>query len=192
MRTGTPIFADSGAVTPEGAVLYHFTNHPGKKFGTGTGGDVGVLVVQGPIEFGLGVNDIGATLTWPQTEIDSAAYDTATNKFVRTVLDSLAESKSKLPVSYIGNVTYHTGDITLGFNILNSGRGTTVHVGAEKKFGPLALRGGVARDRRKQVQFGWGGGVRFGPLGLDVGFATTSQNLSSERGIVMATSLTIY
>jgi len=25
-----------------------------------------------------------------------------------------------------------------------------------------------------------------------VGFATTSQNLSSERGIVMATSLTIY
>ena len=79
-----------------------------------------------------------------------------------------------------------------GANILNSGRGTTVHVGAEKRVGPFAVRGGVARDRRKQIQFGWGGGVRLGFLGLDVGFATTSQNLSSERGIVMATSLTIY
>jgi len=192
LRTGSPIFGDSVSVTPEGSVVYRFTNHPGKHFGTGTGGDVGLVVIQGPIEFGLGVNDIGATLTWPQTEIDSVAYDTASNKFVKTVLDSNAQSKSKLPVSYLGNVTYHTGDITFGVNILNSGRGTTVHVGAEKRFGPLALRGGVARDRRKQIQFGWGGGVRLGFLGLDVGFATTSQNLSSERGIVMATSLTIY
>jgi hypothetical protein len=192
IRTGSPIFGDSVSVTPEGAVLYRFTNHPGKKFGTGMGGDVGLVVIQGPIEFGLGVNDIGATLTWPQTEIDSAAYDTASNKFVKTVLDSMAQSKSKLPVSYLANVTYHTGDITFGANILNSGRGTTVNVGAEKRVGPFAVRGGVARDRRKQIQFGWGGGVRLGFLGLDVGFATTSQNLSSERGIVMATSLTIY
>lgn len=191
-HTGTPIFSDTGPASPVGDVVYRFTNHPGKKFATGTGGDVGVVVIQGPIEFGLGVNDIGATLTWPQTEIDSVAYDPVTNKFVKTVLDSMAQSKSKLPVSYLGNVTYHTGDITFGANILNSGRGTTVHVGAEKRFGPLALRGGVARDRRKQIQFGWGGGVRLGFLGLDVGFATTSQNLSSERGIVMATSLTIY
>jgi hypothetical protein len=42
------------------------------------------------------------------------------------------------------------------------------------------------------MQFGWGGGVRLGPLGLDVGFWTHSNALSDERGITMATSLSLY
>jgi hypothetical protein len=34
--------------------------------------------------------------------------------------------------------------------------------------------------------------VRFGGLGLDVGFWTHTNSLSNERGITMATSLSIY
>ncbi len=186
------IFSSDSAPTPVGSVDYRYTNHPGGNFGTGMGGDVGFVVLQGPIEFGLGVNDVGATITWPLTRIERAQYDTATNAFVKTVVADSVETKTKIPISYIGNVTYNTGNITFGFNLVNSGRRTMMHVGAETRVGPLAVRGGISRDQRKLLQFGLGGGLRFGFLGLDVGFATNSNNLSSQRGIVMATSLTIY
>jgi hypothetical protein len=190
--TSDTIFSSDSAPSLVGNVDYRYTNDPGKHFGTGMGADFGFVAIQGPIEFGIGVNDVGATLTWPVTRVERAQYDTATNKFVRTVIDSSIQSKSTIPVSYIGNVAYTTGGITFGANLVNTGRKTLMHVGAETRAGPFAIRGGIARDQRKQIQFGWGGGVRLGFLGLDVGFATNSNNLSSERGIVMATSLTIY
>ena len=37
-----------------------------------------------------------------------------------------------------------------------------------------------------------GGGVRLGPLGLDVGFWTHTNSLSNERGVTMATSFSLY
>ena len=81
---------------------------------------------------------------------------------------------------------------TAGAMVLDNGRGTSIQLGVEQRVGPLALRGGVARDQRKRVQVGWGTGVRFGPLSLDVGFLTHSSALSSARGITMATSISIY
>ena len=48
------------------------------------------------------------------------------------------------------------------------------------------------RDQRKLIEFGWGGGVRLGPVELNVGFWTHSNSLSNERGITMATSLSVY
>src|SRR5256886_3031815 len=35
--------------------------------------------VSGPIELGVGVNDIGATLTWSDTRQDTLRYDTTSN-----------------------------------------------------------------------------------------------------------------
>jgi hypothetical protein len=95
-------------------------------------------------------------------------------------------------VSYVANVTYTVGKTTLGADVLNTGRGATVHVGGEQRIGLIALRGGVARDQRKRIEFGFGGGVRLGPLGLDVGFWTHTNSLSNERGVTMATSFSIY
>src|SRR5438034_8401858 len=40
---------------------------PGNTLGHGIGADIGVAWVSGPIEIGFGVNDIGATITWPDT-----------------------------------------------------------------------------------------------------------------------------
>jgi hypothetical protein len=42
------------------------------------------------------------------------------------------------------------------------------------------------------IQYAWGGGVRLGPVGFDVGFFTHSRSLSTERGITMSTTLSIY
>jgi len=164
-----------------------------KPFGTGVGGDVGVVWISGPFEVGLGANDIGAQLTWDHTKIQRFVYDTATNKLVDSLLVADTSSKTKLPVTYMANAALHMGTgTTVGGDVVNSGRGTIIHVGVEQRTGPLAIRGGVSRDQRKKMQFGFGGGLRLGPLGLDVGFFTHSNSLSTERAITMATAISIY
>jgi hypothetical protein len=190
-RTGSPIFADT--VSPDLDMLVTTSNRVGHAFGRGVGGDMGIAVVSGPVEFGVGVNDVGATLTWKDTKVRQFVFDTTTNQVRDTVIADHVQSKTKLPVSYIANVSYHMGTgLTLGGDIVDNGRGTTVHVGAELRLGVLALRGGVSRDTRKKMQFGAGTGLRLGPFGLDVGLWTHSNSLSNARGVTMATSLSIY
>jgi len=188
-RTGDPIFGAS--VKPTISAVTEYSN-AGNSLGHGVGGDVGVAWISGPIELGVGVNDIGATITWSDTRQDTLQYDTTSNSIRSTPGQNHFTTKTKLPVSYIANVAYTVGQTTLGADVLNNGRGTTVHVGGEQRIGLFALRGGVARDQRKRIEFGWGGGVRLGAIGLDVGFWTHTNSISNERGITMATSLSIY
>ena len=103
------------------------------------------------------------------------------------------ETKTKLPITYVANAALRMGTgTTVGGDIVNSGRGTVIHVGVEQRAGPFAIRGGISRDQRKKMQFGWGGGLRFGPVGLDVGFWTHSNSFATERAITMATSISVY
>jgi hypothetical protein len=186
--TGDTIFGGPTPVKPDGRTLTQYSK-AGNTLGHGVGGDIGIAWVSGPIELGVGVNDIGATITWPDTRLDSAFY--RDSSYSRLVVNHV-ETKTKLPVSYIANVAYTVGNTTLGADVLNTGRGGVVHVGGEQRIGLFALRGGVARDQRKRIEFGFGGGLRFGGLGLDVGFWTHTNSLSNVRGITMATSLSIY
>src|SRR2546430_12313783 len=96
--------------------------------------------VSGPIELGVGVNDIGATLTWSDTRQDTLRYDTTSNTIRTTPGPNHFTTKTKLPVSYIANVAYVIGLTTLGADVLNNGRGTTIHVGGEQRLGLFALR----------------------------------------------------
>ena len=187
-RTGDSIFTGPNPVTPLDSGLTSYSR-PGNALGHGVGGDVGVAWISGPIELGIGVNDIGATLTWSDTRQDSVFY--RDSSFSKPVANHVSTT-TKLPVSYVANVTYTVGKTTLGADVLNAGRGATVHVGGEQRIGLIALRGGVARDQRKRIEFGFGGGVRLGPFGLDVGFWTHTNSLSNERGVTMATSFSLY
>ncbi len=195
--TGNQIFTGANPVTPDARTLTQYSK-TGNALGHGFGGDVGLAWVSGPIELGVGVNDIGATITWPDTRQDSAFYRDSTvagngsSVIYSRPLQDHVSTKTKLPVSYIANLAYTLGNTTLGADVLNTGRGSIVHVGGEQRLGLFAVRGGVARDQRKRIEFGFGGGVRFGGLGLDVGFWTHTNSLSNERGITMATSLSIY
>ena len=186
--TGDTIFGGSNPVTPDGRTLTQYSKF-GSELGHGIGGDIGVAWVSGPIEIGIGVNDIGATITWPDTRLDSAFYH---DSGYSVPIANHVQTKTRLPVTYIANLTYSVGNTVLGADVLNTGRGSVVHVGGEQRIGMLAVRGGVARDQRKRIEFGFGGGLRFGGLGLDVGFWTHTNSLSNERGITMATSLSIY
>jgi hypothetical protein len=191
--TGDTLFAGPNPVTPQLDVLTYRDNDVTKTFGRGFGGDVGVVWISGPLEIGVGVNDIGAELTWKDTRIEQTVFDTAGDSLATTPVANHVETKTKLPVSYIANAAFRMGTgTTVGADIGNSGRGTVIHVGGEQRIGFLALRGGVSRDQRKKIQFGWGGGLRFGPLGLDVGFWTHSNSFATQRGITMATSISLY
>jgi len=191
--TGDTLFAGPNPVSPQLDFFTYRDNDLSKTFGRGIGGDVGVVLISGPLELGLGVNDIGAELTWKDTRIERTVFDTAGDSLATTLVANNVESKTKLPISYVANAAFRmsTGT-TVGGDIVNNGRGTVIHVGAEQRMGPFAVRGGVSRDQRKKMQFGWGGGLRLGPLGLDVGFWTHSNSFSTRRAITMATSISIY
>jgi hypothetical protein len=192
IKTGDSLFTGPNPVTPTVAARVQYSK-AGNTFGHGFGTDVGMVYTSGPIEVGLGINDIGATLTWADTRVDSTHFDTAANDFASQEIANHVKTKTRLPVTYVANASLELGtNTTVGAEVLNNGRGTTIQLGVEQRVGVLALRGGVARDQRKRVQLGWGTGLRFGPFSLDVGFLTHSSSLSDSRGITMATSLSIY
>ena len=185
---GNPIFGTTPA-----AGVNDTLRTSNKANGRGVGGDVGLVWVSGPFEVGVGANDIGAQLTWSDTKLQHVTYNTAIGKLVTTLDTNHVESKTKLPITYIANAALRMGTgTTVGGDVINSGRGTVIHVGVEQRTGPFAIRGGVSRDQRKKMQFGFGGGLRLGPLGLDVGFFTHSNSLSPQRAITMATAISIY
>lgn len=190
--TSDTLFAGSNPVTPAVDALVRYSK-AGNSLGRGVGADIGFVYVSGPVEVGVGVNDIGATLTWKDTRVDSLFFRSDSNDFASTQIANHISTKTKLPITYVANASLELGTATTaGAMILNNGRGTSVQVGVEQRIGPLAVRGGVARDQRKRVQLGWGTGLRFGSFSLDVGFATHSSSLSNARGITMGTSISIY
>ena len=83
--TGDTLFAGSNPVTPaiDARVQY---SKAGNTFGHGVGGDVGFVYVSGPVEVGFGVNDIGATLTWSDTRVDSVHFDSAANDIASALI----------------------------------------------------------------------------------------------------------
>ncbi len=191
ITTGDTIFAGPNPVTPSVNDVTGYSRW-GNRAGHGYGGDVGFAWVSGPLVIGFGVSDIGATITWPDTRIDSQRYDTAANRISTYSSVIHVESKTKLPTSYLANLIYNLDGTTIGADVLDNGLGTTLHVGVEQRIGILALRGGIGRDERKLVQFGAGVGIRIGPMSLDAGVGTHSNALSDQRGMLLATSLSIY
>ena len=160
--------------------------------GRGVGMDLGVAFVSGPLTVGFGINDLFATLTWNNTIAERHTLDADSNRIVTRTIASGAETKTELPVSYLLSGSLKIGWTEVGADILHTSGGVSVHVGAEQWFGPLAARGGLARDNRGKIQFGLGGGVRVGAVSLDVGLMTHSQSFSGERGVRLGTSVSIY
>ena len=186
--TGNPVFGTSPSPLLDDTL---YTSN--KANGRGIGGDVGIAFISGPFEVGFGINDIGAELTWSDTKAQRFLYDVAGDSIGTATIANHIETKTKLPVTYIANAALRMGTgTTVGGDIVNSGRGTVIHVGVEQRTGPFAIRGGLSRDQRKKMQFGWGGGLRFGSIGLDVGFWTHSNSFADKRGITMATSISVY
>src|SRR4029077_5042599 len=150
---GHTLFAGSNPVTPSLGMTTQYSKF-GHKFGTGVGADLGLVWVNGPLEAGFGINDLGASIKWPDTRRDTMYFDSsaAVNSTVSANLQNHVSATTKLPVTYLANASLDLGGGTMvGGELLHGARGIEVHMGVEQHFGPLALRGGVSRDQQKRV-----------------------------------------
>jgi len=192
ITTGDTIFADSNPVTPD---LVAITQYSGtdRGFGTGWGGDLGVVWISGPFEVGLGATDIGVTPTWPEARIERAVWDTTTDEIVTTPIATSTETETEIPMAWVANLAYQAGErTTIGAHVVNTTRGTRLGIGVEQRMGLLALRGGVVRDQLKKSQFSGGIGLRFGSFGLDVAITTYAGGITGERAVALGSSISIY
>jgi hypothetical protein len=191
--TGDTIFGASTPMTVDYAADVRQTPDPGFDAGQGVAADAGVVVFVDKFEIGLGVNDIGATITWDRTNLDHYDYDEATNSNVRTPVERNATFRSQFPVTGSLSVAYRTnGMIFAGTLDRTANELWLPRAGAEVWLGPVPLRGGLYLDSYQLLQFTTGSGFRLGKYGLDLALATHSRGLTTTRGLELAASLGIY
>jgi hypothetical protein len=161
------------------------------RLGNGVGFDAGVAYRLGAIDLGLGFRDIGAQIRWGDTEVERTYLDPATDEVVTQTLASGEAYTSKLPTQTTLNAAWTGNRTVLAADLTTNRRGTELHVGAERRLGPLALRGGVLTDERSRVQYAWGAGVGMGPVWFDLGFQTHQRTVTGERGLTLGTSFAV-
>ena len=118
--------------------------------------------------------------------------DSVTGDVKSTTLATGVPYTSEIPTTYNVTISKHFGPSLIAADVERGIFDTTIHVGAERWFGPMAVRAGSSLDGQQQLQFGGGGGVKFGRFGADLGIATNSRNLSHERGVELSLGLALY
>lgn len=160
--------------------------------GTGFANDIGVQVVRGNVQVGVGVNGIGNRINWSDFTKSTFTLPSLTAGFNFTETPGTApfqELRVKQPVVKTANVGF-TGagwgaiaTATDGYN------GTSFSGGLERQVGPLWLRGGGRHSRDK-----WDPTVGFGigtDKALDVALFSTHANFQAERQWALAASVRI-
>jgi hypothetical protein len=194
--TGDPLFAALNPMTTRMNGILR-TSVPGTdesgSTGTGVGLDLGMAVVRGPWEFGIGFLDMASTIKWSVHE-EVYRYDEDTNDF-DVIEEKIKKSHSeRLPRIMVANFSYHAANYRLGGEFRKETLGVTTHLGVEYDLLPksMVLRGGMMTDTNKTFQVTGGMGLRLGRIGFDFALATNNDNLSRERGLSFYTSLAIY
>jgi hypothetical protein len=161
--------------------------------GKGVGADVGVAMFIDKLEIGVGVNDLGSTVTWDRTRLRRMTYDSASDTEETVTIETDAEYKSRFPVTGSFNLTYRTGRLLFGGTLDRTANERWIpRAGFEAWSGPIPLRAGAYLDTYKQVQFTAGSGVKLGPVGMDLALATSSRGITTARGVELAASLALY
>ncbi len=189
LATGDTIFGDSDPMN----VGYDATTRVSRfgKIGNGVGFDTGVAYRMGGFDIGLGLRDLGSSVHWSGTQVDHSYLDDVTGEVVTETLSDSEPYTSKLPQQTTLNVAW-TGHRTLLAADLTTNRwGTEMHVGAERKLGILAMRGGMLTDDNSKVQYAWGAGLGLAHVCFDLGFQTHNHTVTGERGMTLGTSLAI-
>jgi hypothetical protein len=186
-RTPDTLFGgDSVAVDYD--VLYR-TADPSSG-GMGYGLDLGAACLAGPIELGVGVNDVRTEIAWRVRESE-ITRDSLGNQVTRLIGTNQAFT-STVPTTVTANALTRVGPLLLAADAVRGPLAWTAHVGAEQRFGTLAVRGGLALDENQLVQYSAGTGVRFGFVGVDLALATNSHNLARVRVLELGAGLTLY
>ncbi len=191
--TGDTIFGANTSLSTNYTADVRQTRNPSFNSAHGEAADLGFVLFVHRLEVGVGVNDIGATLHWKNTDLDRYTYDSVNNTNVTTPLARGEDYKTQFPVTGSANVALRFKHSTVAATLDRTANERWIpRAGAELWLGPTPVRGGVYLDSYKLLQVTAGSGVKFGKLGLDVALATQSRGLTTDRGVEMAASLAIY
>ena len=158
--------------------------------GMGYGLDLGAACLAGPVEIGIGVNDVRTQIDWRVRE--SEIYRDSTGNQVNRLIATNQALTSTVPTTVTANVMTRLGPLLVAADAIKGPLSWTAHLGAERQYGTLAVRGGLALDENQLVQYAGGTGVRFGRVGVDLALATNSHNLSRVRVLELGAGLTLY
>ena len=188
LSTSDTIFGDQNPMD----VDYDGTTRTSRlgRIASGFGVDAGLAYRLGAIDAGIGMRDLGSSLHWSGTEVRHTTMD-STGALVTETLATDGEYTSHLPVQTTLNLAWSGERTVLAADLTTSRLNTALHLGAERRLGWLALRGGLRTDDRSQLQYAWGVGLGLSKLWLDLGFETHSLSITGERGLTLATSLAI-
>lgn len=189
LATSDTIFGDSNPLD----VGYDATTRVSRfgNIGNGMGFDTGVAYRVGGIDLGVGVRDLAAKVRWGSTEVEHSYLDPFTDEVVTETVATNEPFTSKLPTQTTFNVSWTGARTILAADLSTNRWGTEMHAGAERRVGPLALRGGVLTDEKDRMQYAWGAGVGLAHVWVDVGFQTHNRTITGERGLTLGTSLAI-
>lgn len=158
--------------------------------GHGVGVDVGFGYRSNNIDVGVGVRDLGSTMHWGRSVIERAWWDASANAIRTELRESDASYIQRLPTQTTFNMAWTGGPTVLAADVSTSRLGTHLHFGAERRLGPLAVRGGMLTDDHG-LQYAGGLGFGVERLWLDVGVQTHSRTLTGERGVTLGTSIAL-
>ncbi len=161
------------------------------RFGNGFGFDAGVAWRRRGLDVGLGVRDLASQVHWTGTEVEHTYLDDVTGELQTETVATGENYTSRLPTQTALNAAWTGTTTTLAADVVTSRWGTSLHAGAERRIGPLALRAGMLTDSEWRLQYAWGAGVGAGHVWLDVGFQTHNRSITGERGLTLGTSLAI-
>jgi hypothetical protein len=191
--TGDTIFGSTTPVTAAYVADLRRTTEAGIGAGQGVGADLGVALFVDRLEVGVGVNDVGSTIRWDETDLTRSTYDSGSDLEQTVEVETAAEYTSRFPVTGTLNLAWRTGNLLLGGTLDRTANQRWIpRAGFEAWSGPIPLRGGVYLDTYKQLQFTAGSGLRLGPVGVDLALATNSRGLTTRRGLELAASLALY
>jgi hypothetical protein len=191
--TGDTIFGETTPVTAAYVADLRRLQEVEAGAGQGLGADVGVALFVDRLEIGVGVQDLGSTITWDRTDLTRSTYDSASDVEQTVDVETGVEYRSRFPVTGSFNLTYRSGRMLLGGTLDRTSNDRWIpRAGVELWNGPIPLRGGVYLDTYRLLQFTAGSGLRLGPVGLDLALATNSRGITTERGLELAASLALY
>jgi hypothetical protein len=180
----------AGLLTPS-TTPFRMVNVEGGS-GSGFASDIGIQIVRGNIQGGVGVNGIGNRINW--SDFTQATYTlpslTAGFDFTKTPGTApFSELRVKLPVVKTANFGFEwrgwgaIATATDGYN------GKSLSGGAERQVGPVWARGGVRYSRKHwDPSVGIGVGTN---VALDVALFGTHANFQDERQWALAASVRI-
>lgn len=162
--------------------------------GTGSGfaSDIGIQIVRGNVQGGIGINGIGNRINWSDFTLTTYTLPSLTAGFDFTETPGTApfqELRVKLPVVKTANIGFEGAGWGVIATATDGYNGKSFSGGIERQVGPVWLRGGARHSRDH-----WNPTVGFGigtDKALDVVLFSTHANFQDERQWALGASVRI-